>query len=78
MDKQYGVEGARQQLPELLERANRGESILITKHGAPYAALVEPSAANRRPGNFARLRGSGKGLWGRDSRRFVESLRNEW
>lgn len=77
-DKRYGVESARRQLPELLERAHRGESVLITRHGKPYAALVEPSAAARRAGSFARLRGTGKGLWGRDPAAFIDRLRREW
>jgi|GEM_PF-100259 len=35
-----GAYEAKTQLPRLLERANRGERIIITKHGVPYAALV--------------------------------------
>jgi antitoxin (DNA-binding transcriptional repressor) of toxin-antitoxin stability system len=77
-DRHYGVESARRHLPELLERANRGESVIITKHGKPYATLVEPQSAGRRRGSFARLRGSGKGLWGRDPARAIDALRDEW
>lgn len=75
---EYGVQSARERLPELLDRAHKGERVLITKHGRPYAALVEPAAATARSGSFARLRGTGKGLWGRDSRRWIEKLRSEW
>ena len=77
-DKEYGVEEARRRLPELLERAHRGEAVLITKHGRRYAALVEPGAVATRPGSFSRLRGTGRGLWGRDSTAHVERLRKEW
>jgi prevent-host-death family protein len=75
---QYGVDGARRHLPALLDRAHRGESIVITKHGKPYAALVEATAATRRRGNFSRLRGTGKGLWGHDAARTIDKLRREW
>lgn len=75
---EYGVQSARERLPELLDRAHRGERVLITKHGKPYAALVEPAVATRKGGAFARLRGSGKGLWGRNSARWLEKLRREW
>ena len=77
-DRQYGVEGARRNLPELLDRAHRGENIVITKHGKPYAALVEAAVAIRRRGTFARLRGTGKGLWGRDAAKVIDKLRREW
>lgn len=75
---EYGVQIAREKLPELLDRAHRGERVLITKHGKPYAALVEPAAATVKTGALARLRGSGRGLWGRDSARWLEKLRREW
>ena len=74
----YGVEEARRRLPELLERAHQGERVVITRHGKRYAALVEPDVAAGRTGGFARLRGSGKGLWGREPAAHVERLREEW
>ena len=77
-DDQYGVEGARRKLPELLDRAHRGESIVITKHGKPYAALVEAENVPRRGQAMAALRGTGKGLWGRDVARHIDVLRDEW
>jgi prevent-host-death family protein len=38
---------AKTHLPELLERAARGEKILITRHGRAIAMLVPPAAAER-------------------------------
>jgi prevent-host-death family protein len=78
--KSYGSEEARTLLPDLLERAHRGEGSLITKRGKPYAEVVPVGAANTgKPRlSFLSLAGSGRGLWGRDSRRAVKRLRDEW
>ena len=38
---------ARLRLPDLLERARRGERITITKFGAPVAVLVPPAVHDR-------------------------------
>ena len=35
-----GAEEARNQLPDLLEAAEKGRSTIITRHGRPVAALV--------------------------------------
>ncbi len=35
-----GAEEARNQLPDLLEAAERGKSTIITRHGRPVAVLV--------------------------------------
>ena len=35
-----GAEEARNQLPDLLEAAEKGQSTIITRHGRPVAALV--------------------------------------
>jgi prevent-host-death family protein len=42
-----GAEEARNQLPDLLEAAERGRSTIITKHGRPVAALVPIEARSR-------------------------------
>lgn len=77
-DRQLGAEAARQRLPDVLDRASRGESTLITKHGKPYAAVVPPDGASRRTQvSVVALRGSGKGLWGKAGRH-VARLRDEW
>jgi prevent-host-death family protein len=35
-----GAEEARNQLPELLDAAEKGRSTIITRHGRPVAALM--------------------------------------
>jgi prevent-host-death family protein len=39
-----GAEEARNQLPDLLEAAEKGRSTIITRHGRPVAALVPMEA----------------------------------
>jgi antitoxin (DNA-binding transcriptional repressor) of toxin-antitoxin stability system len=54
--------------------------LIITKCGKPYAALVPIEAlkdARPRPSVVA-LRGSGRGLWGKDAAAWVNRMRNEW
>lgn len=78
--KSYGAEEARTKLPELLERAHRGQATVITKHGRPFAALV-PAAKTLvlKPRlKLLALAGSGKGLWGRSSTKAVTRMRDEW
>ena len=73
-----GAEVARQQLPDLLDRARRGGTTIITKRGEPHAALVPPeSARSRSRVSVARLHGSGRGLWGNVARH-VEAIRRDW
>lgn len=77
--KSYGAEEARARLPELLERAHHGTPTVITRHGKPYAALVPVEvAARRRKVSLLALKGSGTGLWGKDSAKTVAELRDEW
>ena len=75
-----GVEEARNQLPTLLEAAARGQTTVITRRGQPIAALVPLEAYGhmRRQQPLVGLRGSGRGLWGRNSRRTIRALRDEW
>ena len=77
MPKICGVEEARQALPSLLDRARRGESTIITRHGTPVAAVVPiERALARSTVSLAALSGSGKGLWlGKDS---IAAQRDEW
>jgi len=76
----YGAEEARTLLPELIERARRGERTVITKRGKPYAEVVPVGTpTNGKPKlAFLSLAGSGQGLWGNDSRKAVRRLRDEW
>ncbi len=77
-----GVEDARRNLPALLERANRGQTVVITKHGKPFAAIgpVQAGAGRKSPTGLSlgQLRGTGKGLWGRDSSAWIRKERKEW
>ena len=75
-----GAEEARNQLPDLLEAAQKGRSTIITKHGRPVAALVPVSefvdTAAQKP--LLPWKGTGRGLWGKNSSRTIRALRDEW
>jgi antitoxin (DNA-binding transcriptional repressor) of toxin-antitoxin stability system len=73
-----GVESARAELPHLLDEAARGRSTLITRHGRVVAAIVPPGAALPRQPSLTSLEGTGRGLWGSDSRRTLRRMRDEW
>jgi prevent-host-death family protein len=75
-----GAEEARNQLPALLEAAEKGRSTVITRHGRAVAALVPISAyGGASPQrSLIPVAGSGRGLWGKDSRRTIRKLRDEW
>ncbi len=77
MAKTIGAEKAREQLPELLNKASRGQTTIITKHGKPYAALGPVQSTRVRRHSFLALAGSGAGLWG-DVSRFVAREREAW
>lgn len=42
------VSEARARLPELLDRVERGEEIVVTRHGRPAAVLLRPDALRPR------------------------------
>jgi prevent-host-death family protein len=75
-----GVEEARNQLPKLIEAAEAGHATVITRRGKAVAALVPLDAydTQTRQQSLLSIAGSGRGLWGRDSSRTIESLRDEW
>ena len=75
-----GAEAARNQLPDLLKAAENGRSTIISRHGRPVAAVVPVAAlaAGSRQQPLLPLKGTGRGLWGKDSRRTVGKLRDEW
>jgi len=78
--EKIGSEAARRQLPELLERAHRGEASIIMKRGKPYAilaALDQYRTPSTQTGLLG-LRGSGTGLWGDTPTDTVAALREEW
>jgi prevent-host-death family protein len=78
--KSYGAEEARTLLPELIERARRGQTSVITKRGKPYAEVAPiGSTRDTRPRlSFLSLAGTGRGLWGSNSRKTLKRLRDEW
>ena len=78
--RKQGVEDARKNLPALLEQANRGHTVMVTKHGKPYAAIIPvDQVAQKKTGmSLTALRGSGKGMWGKDSTAWLKKLRKEW
>jgi prevent-host-death family protein len=75
-----GAEEARNQLPDLLDAAEKGRSTIITRHGRPVAALVPVDAQGivTRQQPLIGLAGSGRGLWGKNSTRRIRELRDEW
>lgn len=78
--RRKGAEEARNQLPDLLEAAEQGQSTIITRHGRPVAALVPieayGAAVHQQP--LTPVEGSGRGLWGKSSIRTIRKLRDEW
>ncbi len=75
-----GAEEARNQLQDLLDAAENGQSTIISKHGWPVAALVplDRYQAGIRQQPLLPVQGSGKGLWGDDSTQTIRELRDEW
>ncbi|MBS0456800.1 MAG: type II toxin-antitoxin system prevent-host-death family antitoxin [Proteobacteria bacterium] len=74
-----GVEEARRQLPAILTAAAAGHTTLITRRGRTVAAVVPADQVRAaKPVSLHALAGTGRGLWGRDSRRTIDDLRAEW
>ena len=75
-----GAEAARNQLPELLAEAEKGRSTIITKHGRPVAALIPVDQVTDKSvqKSLIPLKGTGRGLWGKNSTRSMRALRDEW
>jgi prevent-host-death family protein len=78
--RRKGAEEARNNLPELLDAAEKGQTTVITRHGRAVAALVPIGAyEQRRPQqSLLPLAGTGRGLWGNDSTATIAALRDEW
>jgi prevent-host-death family protein len=45
--KHVGIKQARQELPDLIDRAEAGEEIIITRQGRPVAKLISASRENK-------------------------------
>jgi len=75
-----GAEKARKNLSKLIDDAERGQIVIIEKHGSPKAMLVSIKNA---PGSdsgesMVVLAGTGAGFWGKSPSKYVEKLRGEW
>jgi prevent-host-death family protein len=57
MAKPVNIADAKARLPELVERAARGEEVVIARNGRPRARLVALAAPSRR------VPGRGAGKW---------------
>jgi prevent-host-death family protein len=75
-----GAEEARNHLPELLDAAEQGRTTIITRRGKPIAALVPVGRleATQRQLPLTPLRGTGRGLWGKNSMKTIRALKDEW
>jgi prevent-host-death family protein len=73
-----GAEDARNQMPALLEAAEKGTSTIITKHGRPVAALVPLAvlSASGQQKSLLAMKGTGRGLWG--TSQTLRAMRDEW
>jgi prevent-host-death family protein len=84
VNQSCGLEQARTQLPRLVASAHAGVASIITRHGKPMAAIVslhdfqELKRASEPAPDWLALRGSGRGLWGRNVGQTVATLRDEW
>lgn len=74
-----GSEATRRRLPELRERARRGEQSVIQRHRVPVAALV-PLNQRLQSGRQAllALRGCGRGCGPPEASEGGDALRREW
>jgi antitoxin (DNA-binding transcriptional repressor) of toxin-antitoxin stability system len=80
-----GAELARQELPAILDAAERGTATVVTRRGRAIAAVVplhvlEEHRKDRvtRPASLLAVAGTGKGLWGPDVAATIAGLREEW
>ena len=77
----HGVADAKNRLPELIDRALKGEDVVITRHGRPVVEL-KPIPLPPRPVSAADLdwlvshRGKIKGKK-KDAGKFISAMRDE-
>jgi prevent-host-death family protein len=55
--KSVGIRQARQELPDLIDRAEAGEEIIITRQGRPVARLVAAAKDHEPLPSLANFRG---------------------
>ena len=59
--KHVGIRQARQELPDLIDRAEAGEEIVITRQGKPVARLIAAPKAGKALPSLAQFRqGAGR------------------
>ena len=77
---QKGAEEARNRLPDLLDAAENGTATIITRRGRPVAVLVPIDAFQpvQKQQSLLPLKGTGRGLWGKNSTRTIRALKDEW
>jgi prevent-host-death family protein len=75
-----GAEEARNQLPDLLEAAQKGHSTIVTKHGRPIAAIIpiDEFVESGRQRSLLPWKSTGRGLWGKRGAELLRDLRDEW
>ena len=80
MNLRKGDEEARSELPALLDAAEKGQSTIITRRGRAVAVLspLDAQGIAGQQRSLLPVEGSGRGLWGADSRRTVRRLRDGW
>ena len=75
-----GRGGSVQPTARTAQRAQRGQQTIITRHGRPIAILtpISKRAESSLQRSLLPLAGSGRGLYGHDSKSAVRLLRDEW
>jgi prevent-host-death family protein len=73
--KQVGIKQARQELPDLIDRAEAGEEVIITRQGKPVAKLVSAPRALKPLPSLAEFR-RGAGRLGTPAAQLVREERN--
>jgi prevent-host-death family protein len=73
--KQVGIKQARQELPDLIDRAEAGEEVIITRQGKPVAKLVPAPRAMKPLPSLAEFR-RGAGRPGTPAAQLVREERN--
>jgi prevent-host-death family protein len=71
--KQVGIRQARQELPDLIDRAEAGEEVVITRQGRPVAKLIAAPKDRKPLPSLADFRGR----LGRSGRPAVQLVREE-
>jgi prevent-host-death family protein len=71
--KQVGIRQARQELADLIDRAEAGEEVVITRQGRPVAKLIA-APKDRKP---LPLLADFRGRLGRSARPAVQLVREE-